>query len=229
MSWRMLEKFVVLKLFKLLFRHDPADVREDERAEKALSEAAGETAAPLLQQVSKLSSKQQETFDQAAGELKKVEHFRAPRDKLSCFANAICLLENVVEERVFLGSGDAAEPLGPTTHWVRTWWYKQFKEFQKRIMVSTDLFGRGIDIERVNIVINYDMPDESDSYLHRVGRAGRFGTKGLAITFAYTSPVPNTEHQALGAQAWPQQWEKPCSFVDGKVLGTTPSAPTPFT
>merc|ERR1712129_502770 len=61
--------------------------------------------------------------------------------------------------------------------------YKQFKEFQKRIMVCTDLFGRGIDIERVNIVTNYDMPDESDSYLHRVGRAGRFGTKGLAISF----------------------------------------------
>merc|ERR1719203_2603658 len=57
--------------------------------------------------------------------------------------------------------------------------YKQFKDFQKRIMVATDLFGRGIDIERVNIVINYDMPDDSDSYLHRVGRAGRFGTKGL--------------------------------------------------
>ena len=62
--------------------------------------------------------------------------------------------------------------------------YKQFKDFQKRIMVSTDLFGRGIDIEKVNIVINYDMPDDSDSYLHRVGRAGRFGTKGLAITFS---------------------------------------------
>merc|ERR1711997_1372141 len=61
--------------------------------------------------------------------------------------------------------------------------YKQFKEFQKRIMVSTDLFGRGIDIERVNIVINYDMSEDGDSYLHRVGRAGRFGTKGLAITF----------------------------------------------
>merc|ERR1719178_203349 len=61
--------------------------------------------------------------------------------------------------------------------------YKQFKEFQKRIMVATDLFGRGVDIERVNIVINYDMPDDSDCYLHRVGRAGRFGTKGLALTF----------------------------------------------
>ena len=53
--------------------------------------------------------------------------------------------------------------------------YKQLKDFQTRIRVSTHLFGRGIDIERVNIVINYDMPDDSDSYLHRVGRAGRFG------------------------------------------------------
>merc|ERR1711957_585347 len=64
--------------------------------------------------------------------------------------------------------------------------YKQFKDFRKRILVATDLFGRGIDIERVNIVINYDMPEESDSYLHRVGRAGRFGTKGLALTFVGT-------------------------------------------
>jgi len=61
--------------------------------------------------------------------------------------------------------------------------YKQFKDFQHRIMVATDLFGRGIDISRVNVVINYDMPESSDQYLHRVGRAGRFGTKGLAISF----------------------------------------------
>ena len=61
--------------------------------------------------------------------------------------------------------------------------YKAFKDFQKRILVATDLFGRGIDIERVNIVINYDMSEDSDSYLHRVGRAGRFGTKGLSISF----------------------------------------------
>jgi ATP-dependent RNA helicase UAP56/SUB2 len=46
--------------------------------------------------------------------------------------------------------------------------YKTFKDFKKRIMVATDIFGRGIDIERVNIVINYDIPDSSDSYLHRV-------------------------------------------------------------
>lgn len=44
-------------------------------------------------------------------------------------------------------------------------------------MVSTNLFGRGVDFERVNVVINYDMPEDEDTYLHRVGRAGRFGTK----------------------------------------------------
>src|SRR5271170_2202706 len=64
--------------------------------------------------------------------------------------------------------------------------YKSFKDFNKRICVATDVLGRGIDIERVNIVINYDMPDGPDSYLHRVGRAGRFGTSGLAITFVAT-------------------------------------------
>lgn len=46
--------------------------------------------------------------------------------------------------------------------------YKEFKDFNKRIMVATDIFGRGIDIERVNIVVNYDMPEGADSYLHRV-------------------------------------------------------------
>ncbi|KAH8834909.1 P-loop containing nucleoside triphosphate hydrolase protein [Flagelloscypha sp. PMI_526] len=61
--------------------------------------------------------------------------------------------------------------------------YSAFKAFEKRILVATDIFGRGIDVERVNIVVNYDCPTEADSYLHRVGRAGRFGTKGLAITF----------------------------------------------
>ena len=61
--------------------------------------------------------------------------------------------------------------------------YQQFKDFEKRILVTTNLFGRGMDIERVNIVFNYDMPEDTDTYLHRVARAGRFGTKGLGITF----------------------------------------------
>jgi ATP-dependent RNA helicase UAP56/SUB2 len=61
--------------------------------------------------------------------------------------------------------------------------YKKFKEFEERICVATDVFGRGIDIEKINLAINYDLPADADSYLHRVGRAGRFGTKGLSISF----------------------------------------------
>lgn len=61
--------------------------------------------------------------------------------------------------------------------------YNKFKEYKSRILVSTDIFGRGVDFERVNIVINYDMSETADQYLHRVGRSGRFGTKGLGISF----------------------------------------------
>ena len=50
-------------------------------------------------------------------------------------------------------------------------------------MVTTDLGARGLDIERVNIVFNYDFPTEADTYMHRVGRAGRFGNKGMAIRY----------------------------------------------
>ena len=64
--------------------------------------------------------------------------------------------------------------------------YKKFKDFSARIMVATNLLGRGIDVERVNVVINYDCPESADTYLHRVGRAGRFGTKGLAVTMLST-------------------------------------------
>jgi len=58
-----------------------------------------------------------------------------------------------------------------------------FKQFKKRIMVATELYGRGVDFLKVNTVINYDMSTSAEAYVHRVGRAGRFGTKGITITF----------------------------------------------
>eukprot|EP00427_Karlodinium_veneficum_P026549 CAMPEP_0169207124 /NCGR_PEP_ID=MMETSP1016-20121227/13407_1 /TAXON_ID=342587 /ORGANISM="Karlodinium micrum, Strain CCMP2283" /LENGTH=114 /DNA_ID=CAMNT_0009284363 /DNA_START=123 /DNA_END=467 /DNA_ORIENTATION=+ len=62
---------------------------------------------------------------------------------------------------------------------------KEFKDFQKRILITTDDFGRGMDIERVNVVINYDMALDSDAYLNRIGRACRLGsnTRGVAVSF----------------------------------------------
>ena len=61
--------------------------------------------------------------------------------------------------------------------------FDAFKDFKKRIMVATELYGRGVDFLKVNTVINYDMSTDAEAYVHRVGRAGRFGTKGIAITF----------------------------------------------
>ena len=58
-----------------------------------------------------------------------------------------------------------------------------FKERKTPILITTDLFGRGVDVEKVNMVINYDFPATSDAYLHRVGRAGRFGTSGITVSF----------------------------------------------
>lgn len=62
-----------------------------------------------------------------------------------------------------------------------------FKDYQYRILVSTDLMSRGIDIQHINLVINYSMPDSPETYLHRVGRAGRFETEGTSVTFVATN------------------------------------------
>ncbi|KAG0436848.1 Spliceosome RNA helicase DDX39B [Dictyocoela muelleri] len=64
--------------------------------------------------------------------------------------------------------------------------FNDFKDLKFRIMIATDLMARGIDVQEVNLVINYDMPRNADIYLHRVGRAGRFETKGSAISFVST-------------------------------------------
>ncbi len=60
---------------------------------------------------------------------------------------------------------------------------KQFRSGSSRVLISTDLLSRGIDVQQVSIVINYDIPNNVDSYLHRIGRSGRFGRKGTAVNF----------------------------------------------
>ena len=60
---------------------------------------------------------------------------------------------------------------------------QQFKSRQTRIVVATDVLSRGIDIKDIDLVINYDVPNDAEDYVHRVGRTARAATKGLAITF----------------------------------------------
>ncbi|XP_061488001.1 probable ATP-dependent RNA helicase DDX20 [Rhineura floridana] len=59
----------------------------------------------------------------------------------------------------------------------------KLKQFHCRVLISTDLTSRGIDAEKVNLVINLDVPLDWETYMHRIGRAGRFGTLGLAVTY----------------------------------------------
>lgn len=61
--------------------------------------------------------------------------------------------------------------------------FHNFRKGQGRCLVSSDLFTRGIDIPTINVVINFDFPSTAETYLHRVGRSGRFGHLGLAINF----------------------------------------------
>lgn len=60
---------------------------------------------------------------------------------------------------------------------------KQYRSGDYRVLISTDLLARGIDIQQVGYVINYDLPVEMDQYLHRIGRSGRYGKKGIAVNF----------------------------------------------
>jgi superfamily II DNA/RNA helicase len=59
---------------------------------------------------------------------------------------------------------------------------KEFREGKTRLLLTTDLLARGIDIPDVNLVINYDLPPNKETYIHRIGRCGRFGKKGVSIS-----------------------------------------------
>lgn len=61
--------------------------------------------------------------------------------------------------------------------------FHDFKNGETRCLVCTDIFARGIDIQTVNVVINFDFAKHADVYLHRIGRSGRFGHLGVAINF----------------------------------------------
>ena len=57
------------------------------------------------------------------------------------------------------------------------------------MLITTDLLARGIDVQQVSLVINYDLPTNRENYIHRIGRGGRFGRKGVAINFVTTDDV----------------------------------------
>jgi len=66
---------------------------------------------------------------------------------------------------------------------------KEFRSGSSRVLITTDLLARGIDVQQVSLVINYDLPKDRENYIHRIGRSGRFGRKGVAINFIVSEDV----------------------------------------
>jgi ATP-dependent RNA helicase DDX6/DHH1 len=80
--------------------------------------------------------------------------------------------------------------------------FHEFRNGATRHLVTSDLFTRGIDIQSVNVVINFDFPKNSETYLHRIGRSGRFGHLGLAVNLITADDRPSLRRveQELGTE-----------------------------
>lgn len=63
---------------------------------------------------------------------------------------------------------------------------KDFRSGSSRVLITTDLLARGIDVQQVSFVLNYDLPSSRENYVRRIGRGGRFGRKGVVINFVTT-------------------------------------------
>ena len=88
------------------------------------------------------------------------------------------IAEQLYEHNHTVSSMHAAMPKGDREKVMAT-----FRSGSSRVLVTTDLVARGIDVHHVNIVINFDLPTNKENYLHRIGRGGRYGRKGVAINF----------------------------------------------
>lgn len=65
----------------------------------------------------------------------------------------------------------------------------EFSNGNSRVLITTDVWARGLDVQQVSLVINYDLPNSRENYIHRIGRSGRFGRKGVAINFVRNDDV----------------------------------------
>lgn len=78
---------------------------------------------------------------------------------------------------------------GNKTQNARTRILKDFKAGKTLVLIATDLAARGIDVDNITHVINYDIPNEPDAYVHRIGRTGRAGQEGIALTFCMAEDI----------------------------------------
>lgn len=65
----------------------------------------------------------------------------------------------------------------------------EFRAGETRVLITTDMWARGLDVPQVSLIINYDLPNNRELYIHRIGRSGRYGRKGVAINFVKNDDI----------------------------------------
>lgn len=108
----------------------------------------------------------------------------------------------------------------------RDWTLREFKNMNSSLLVATDVAARGLDVDDIRIVINFDFPKEMESYIHRIGRTGRAGKKGLAVSFFVAEKNSRLARELVDIlkrtdQNIPAELQAMCSFSGGGGGGSS--------
>jgi len=107
---------------------------------------------------------------------------------------------------------------------------QSFKNWEFPLLIATDVAGRGIDVEELGLVINYDIPSEKEKYVHRIGRTGRIDNTGVAITFVSASEneMLHEIEDYIGYQIPQKALPSPEEIIDGRARFATENAARPM-
>jgi ATP-dependent RNA helicase RhlE len=97
---------------------------------------------------------------------------------------------NKIVKKLITAGINAEAIHGNKTQGARQRALNSFKEGRTKVLVATDIAARGIDVEELSLVINFDLPNVSETYVHRIGRTGRASASGLAISFCDSEERP---------------------------------------
>ncbi|XP_060583118.1 uncharacterized protein LOC132739421 [Ruditapes philippinarum] len=177
-----------------VFRHTPEDVQVILVSATMPTEVLDVTSRFMRNPVRILVNKEELTLDGIRQFYVNVEREEWKFETLCDLYNSVCVNQAVI----FCNSRRKVETLtrqmndrdftvsaihGDIDQDERETIMREFRTGSSRVLITTDLLARGIDVQQVSLVINYDLPFVRENYIHRIGRSGRFGRKGVAINF----------------------------------------------
>lgn len=159
-----------------------------ELAQELLTDPFNVTVAPRQSSAERIA--QQLYFVERAAKLSLLQKVLGEREVESAIVFAKTKRgANMLAERLVRGGIQAAVIHGNKSQSARQRALDAFKNRQVKVLVATDIAARGIDIDNISHIVNYDMPVDAESYVHRIGRTGRAGAEGIALTFCTSAEL----------------------------------------